>query len=531
MRVAIAVSLGLPEARQGSSVDGHCNDADLAERYNWLVGSSKSKWITNPEDLSTFSLRYLAGSWASKNDLEWCIKTCPDDKKKCVGTLVATGGSMVEYNLENAQGVSIHSGNQAFYGTNQPSMELLCRLGGVCGAQAKFSSKMCNAFGVPAMPLAQPGHCAVIYYDNSSDDWLTWNSMKPWAECRQHDDTVWPWSNLCRSPTALCTLQRCLSTGSDGLWKQKHIAKGLSKRTATYNFRELYHRSWLYSTAALFYKDQFSVEIMHFMAVITAPFNIPAWIRYRQFYDNCTKSINDDKTQDIEVLSLSNLVKTIKDKNPDWLESKVVSTLIPKWVKYAEKEDGQNLLSLNKRARFLIGEEDVRYPIASLTNNQDDETATKTDTILIEIDLPTSCFVSHIDFKFWGMAYPSVLKVLHKPVNLSNVDSVPPLATEKDFKPAPSGYNCQTSIKIGSNFAGKIYVFMARGMGDGFGLGYKLGLRMLNIFGKDNSNSMFKIQPLIWGTYSVLNNLKYFKNDVEWQNEVVHMIEKMARVF
>jgi len=523
MRAAIAVSLGVTKSRQGSSVDEHCNDINIIERFKWIIGNNESKWIIKPEEMNTFSLRYLAASWASQEDLKWCRKKCPDDKKESIADLAGTGGSMVSYKLENAQGVSVHNGNLAYYGISRPSMEMVCRIGGVCGAQAKFGSKMCSSFGVPAMPLAQPGHCAVIYYDNKSDDWHTWNSLRPWKDCRQHSDTSWPWANYCVTPTALCALQRCLSNNPDEMW---NTIQGPGLRKSPFSYRELYQRSWMYSnlTQSNLIKDPIIIEIMHFMAVIMAPCNLLAWIHYRLFYDHKIKNQNSD-----EVLSLSNLLEIVKKRKFNW---HVVSKVLTKWMSHIDKVDDTKILSLNKKARYLIGEDDTGFPISNLTKNNDAETAIKTDTMFIEVELPNSCYVSHIDIKFWGTAYPNVLKVFNRrPDKTSDFSSITPLATEKDFIPKPNGYNCHTTIKIESNFTGKIYVLMTKGNGDGFGMGYKLGLRKLNIFGKDNSNSMFKIQPLIWGTFSVLENHNYFKSDVEWQDELFEMVKKIACVF
>ena len=36
-------------------------------------------------------------------------------------------------------------------------------MAGVCGAVSKFGASCCQAFGVAAMPVAQPGHCAMIW--------------------------------------------------------------------------------------------------------------------------------------------------------------------------------------------------------------------------------------------------------------------------------------------------------------------------------------------------------------------------------
>ena len=52
----------------------------------------------------------------------------------------------------------------------------MCRTGGVCGAVSKVAAGMSQAWGVCAMPVGQPGHCAYIWQrrkwidDDDNDD-------------------------------------------------------------------------------------------------------------------------------------------------------------------------------------------------------------------------------------------------------------------------------------------------------------------------------------------------------------------------
>ena len=42
-------------------------------------------------------------------------------------------------------------------------MALMHEVGAVCGGVSKFGVAMAQAFGIPAMPVGQPGHCAFLW--------------------------------------------------------------------------------------------------------------------------------------------------------------------------------------------------------------------------------------------------------------------------------------------------------------------------------------------------------------------------------
>ena len=50
-----------------------------------------------------------------------------------------------------------------FYDDQKATLPRILDYGGVCGAVSKFGASCCQAFGVAAMPVAQPGHCAMIW--------------------------------------------------------------------------------------------------------------------------------------------------------------------------------------------------------------------------------------------------------------------------------------------------------------------------------------------------------------------------------
>lgn len=76
---------------------------------------------------------------------------------------VTRGYSLLKYRSTNPDtGASVH-GSQ-FYGPN-PTIREVVKYGGVCGAMSKFSSILAQCYGVPALPVGQPGHSAYEYLD------------------------------------------------------------------------------------------------------------------------------------------------------------------------------------------------------------------------------------------------------------------------------------------------------------------------------------------------------------------------------
>ena len=99
------------------------------------------------------------GSWHHVYELvqenaSWQNFKTPDK----IGKLGLT--NMVKYKLVNDDGVSVH--NKEYYYGRQVTMQTIHELGGVCGANSKYSSGMAQAFGLPASPGGQPRHCAYI---------------------------------------------------------------------------------------------------------------------------------------------------------------------------------------------------------------------------------------------------------------------------------------------------------------------------------------------------------------------------------
>ncbi|MBM4052030.1 MAG: hypothetical protein FJ270_04720 [Planctomycetes bacterium] len=142
--------------------------------------------------LSTWELRYVVGSWASDADLAWARANIKADCRER-GKIGDAVHGMVKYTLENKDGVSVQEGRK-FYGGRPMTLPIIVEVGGVCGAISRFGTSMCQAFGIPAMPVGQPGHCAFIW-QKEPHQWSLNNDVSGWAESGRHAGIQMSWGN------------------------------------------------------------------------------------------------------------------------------------------------------------------------------------------------------------------------------------------------------------------------------------------------------------------------------------------------
>ncbi|MFM7259689.1 MAG: hypothetical protein ACKO3W_03710, partial [bacterium] len=142
-------------------------------------------------DLSAWELRYVVGSWSSDEDLVWARANIKPELK--VRGKVGDGAHMLAYNLFNKNGVSVQEGGK-FYDGKPMTLAVMLEYGGVCGAISRFGTSMSQAFGVPAMPVGQPGHCAFIW-QQTPHTWSINNDISGWAESGRHDGIFITWGN------------------------------------------------------------------------------------------------------------------------------------------------------------------------------------------------------------------------------------------------------------------------------------------------------------------------------------------------
>jgi len=91
----------------------------------------------------------------------------------------------------NKDGIALGGGRTSQYYYYQPvTLKVLHEIGGVCGAVSSFHSGMCQAFGVPASVIGQPGHAAFVCY-NDKGKWELKNVIRGWAETKKKVQYTW----------------------------------------------------------------------------------------------------------------------------------------------------------------------------------------------------------------------------------------------------------------------------------------------------------------------------------------------------
>ena len=166
-------------------------------------------------DLSAWELRYVVGSWSTDEDLVWARANIKPELKQ--RDKVGDGAHMLAYNATNKNGVSVQAGSK-FYDDKPMTLPVMLEYGGVCGAISRFGTSMSQAFGVPAMPIGQPGHCAFLW-QKEPHAWSINNDVSGWAESGCHDGIQMTWGQ----PAWLMPLMQ----QAQGVPKKFHAAETL----------------------------------------------------------------------------------------------------------------------------------------------------------------------------------------------------------------------------------------------------------------------------------------------------------------
>ncbi|PEA54255.1 chitin-binding protein [Bacillus pseudomycoides] len=139
-------------------------------------------------------LRLVVNTWSPEEDLTWARNMINTEHSELKSQdKIGKSAYLIKYVTYNKDGVSVQAGNDKFYGLGW-NLSSIYRDGAVCGGISKFGVQVSQAFGVAAMPVTQPGHCALIWNDKSSS-WNLGNDIFGWGESGRHDVTVIPWSD------------------------------------------------------------------------------------------------------------------------------------------------------------------------------------------------------------------------------------------------------------------------------------------------------------------------------------------------
>lgn len=189
-RLAVAVALTFAGPSRAFGVFGRPVPVEALGRYlAYAAAFDSGELFPSFADLTAWQMRYVVNCWAQDDELVWARQNLRDSCPRPEIGHVAAG--MVAYTEHNAQGVSIQD-EKGYYGDRPITMQMLKEMGAVCGGVSKFSSAVCQAFGVPAMPVGQPGHCAFAW-QKEPGCWELWNSCGDWLETRYHDGVHITW--------------------------------------------------------------------------------------------------------------------------------------------------------------------------------------------------------------------------------------------------------------------------------------------------------------------------------------------------
>jgi chitin-binding protein len=190
LRVALATALTWSEPVTAMADDAPIDP--VARCRNFLAWDREGQLDPAFRTLSVWELRYVVGSWATDDDLAWARANIKADCRER-GKIGDAVHGMVKYTLENKDGVSVQEGRR-FYGGRPMTLPTIVEVGGVCGAISRFGTSMCQAFGIPAMPVGQPGHCAFIW-QKEPHQWSLNNDISGWAESGRHSGIQTAWGD------------------------------------------------------------------------------------------------------------------------------------------------------------------------------------------------------------------------------------------------------------------------------------------------------------------------------------------------
>ena len=369
----LAVAIALTYSSPVVSLADQRIEIDAVRRYaefsNLAANGSGIKLFPDFYQLRTWHLRYVVGSWAEENELEWARSNVPQKFANSSEIGNATF-EMVPYKEYNDESISVHEGAK-YYKDKPATLQLIHEVGGVCGAVSKFGCAMAQAHGIPAMPVAQPGHCAFLWWKDGN--WTLANDVSDLKLSTVHEGVQLPW----------CTDKACYV---------------LLMNEAQTKFED-YKLSQILRVVAGEAKDNLhSLILLHF-AIATCFSNFHAW---RDF---------------AAILGLCEITNSIS-----------LSILSKYCLSNHTTSESFDVLSLNKPVQVSDCEERAR----NLVDGTGSEWWTGNKTGWIEIDLQELCNVRKVDIQWWGISVSRSLILLssdggdYKKMRSSNEDENDP---------------------------------------------------------------------------------------------------------
>ncbi len=185
LAVATALEHGTPVIPWSEWGDAKAAPIDPVKRYHFYRQAYQNNVLfPGFERLPLWEVRRVVDIPLYDEDVAWFHASLP---KPEIRNQDRIGEAMwlVKYQERNpANGHSVHEG-KAYYDGKRWTPAVILEYGGVCGAVSKFGSFAARAFGVPAQPLGQEGHCAMTW-KQATKGWVTGNCGKD----------AFAWSNL-----------------------------------------------------------------------------------------------------------------------------------------------------------------------------------------------------------------------------------------------------------------------------------------------------------------------------------------------
>ena len=422
LRLAVAVSLTF--STPVKSLADQTVEIDGLKRYKSYVSWAEAGKLFHPfKYLTAWELRYVVGSWAEDDELLWARENVPAEFKTASKIGEATH-SMMKYKETNCKGVSVHDG-ASYYENRAVTMAVLHEVGAVCGGISKFGCGMSQAFGIPAMPVGQPGHCAFLWWNEGK--WTLSNDVAGLDRSVVHDGIQWTWNTNAEYVILMEQSQQ--------------------------NFKD-FVTSEKIRIAVKFCGKSVALELLD-TATGTCASNYLLW---RDLAKICT-NFNAQEDSSTWVL---NAIRALD---------------------YFNQTGASVTEAISKNAIVRVSDCHERGP--NIVNGTGSEWWTDEETGWVEIDLGSDCIVAGVKIQWWGTSVSKnyVLYAAHKDGTYMEIKRT------IDEVASPKGYNGWSQLDGWTMKTAKVRIDLMDGSLDPWGFGKWFGIRQVLILGREERKS------------------------------------------
>lgn len=225
----IATAMALEHSKQLNFWLDSKQKIDPVHRYE-LYRDLQDEMLPVFKTLDVANLRQVINARITDADILWVRNHIQTNHPHLIAQgKIGNAGHLLGYNTRNPYGVSIHANN--FYGTD-PTFARVFEYGGVCGSISYTGAMTAKAFGVPANPVGQPGHCA--FYTLTPSGWKLNNTIADWT--KTNSNVLGPWAKFSSGFNSSYTLLAAEASNqveafeaSDLLRLKSHSVQGTDK--------------------------------------------------------------------------------------------------------------------------------------------------------------------------------------------------------------------------------------------------------------------------------------------------------------